>query len=435
MSQPDPPSPVRFDSNDEIRQILGHPPGWLLRWGLSFLLAATLVFLFISWLVKYPDIIPARLVLFTEQPPIRVVARSDGKISELLVSDQSVVQKNQLLAVLDNTANREDIISLDRLLDLVERAVQPEELEELSLPRKMNLGPVQPTYAEFAQATENLQYLLSKADVRRKLRSLNNQILRLGDLNNSLEKQEELQSEEVEIARQNFSRNEQLRAEGTVSALELENAEGEYIRQKRLLENFQTDIINNQLKIEQLKLEKVALRQGRMDDFNEMLRSIKERGRRLRSEIESWKQRFLIVAPISGTVSMSRVWSPQQFVKTNDDILTVVPDSSAGGISGRAILPVQRSGKVELGMRANIRLDNYPYKEYGILTGIVESISPVPEDGNYLLEIGLPDELKTSYDRQLRFSQEMRGTANIITEERRIIERVFDSILSVFKNN
>ena len=435
MEQSTPHQPIQYESNDEIRQLLGNPPGWLLRWGMSFLLAATLVFLLIGWLVKYPDIIPARIVLITEQPPIRVVARTSGKINTFYVKDRSLVQQNQLLAMLDNTSTQEDVFALERLLDIVEQAEEPDALEDLQLPRRMNLGPMQATYSEFAEATENLQYLLTQADVRRKVRSLNSQIARLGDLNNSLKKQEALQRDEVKIALQNFERNQNLNATGNASDVEMEVAEAEYIRQKRLLENYQTDIINNKLKIEQLKLEKVALRQNRKDDYNDQLRNIKEAVRRLRSEIESWKQQFLIIAPITGKVSMSQVWSSQQFVQANEEILTIVPDSSAGGIRGRAVLPMEGSGKVALGMRVNIRLDNYPYKEYGILRGIVESISLVPEDGNYIVEVTVPNDLVTTYSEQLRFSQEMRGTANIITEERRIIERIFDSILSIVRNS
>ena len=99
------------------------------------------------------------------------------------------------------------------------------------------------------------------------------------------------------------------------------------------------------------------------------------------------------------------------------------------------MLPTVNSGKVRKGMRANIRLEGYPYQEFGVLQGQVSSIALVPEKEAYLVEIALSDSLVTSYGRTIPFAQELPGTARIITEDRRILDRVFDQVLSLVKNN
>lgn len=86
-------------------------------------------------------------------------------------------------------------------------------------------------------------------------------------------------------------------------------------------------------------------------------------------------------------------------------------------------------------MRANIRLDGYPYQEYGVLPGRVSSIALAPEQETLLLQIDLPDSLITAYGRTIPFTQELSGNARIITEDRRILDRVFDRLLSLLKNN
>ncbi len=55
---------------------------------------------------------------------------------------------------------------------------------------------------------------------------------------------------------------------------------------------------------------------------------------------------------------------------------------------GKALLPVQGSGKVKVGQRVNVRLTNFPDQEFGYLIGRVESISNIPTpEGFYVLEI------------------------------------------------
>ena len=63
-------------------------------------------------------------------------------------------------------------------------------------------------------------------------------------------------------------------------------------------------------------------------------------------------------------------------------------------------------------------------------------VSINPQVGeNYLLEIALPDSLVTTYDKLIPFRQEMQGTANIITEDRRVLERIFDRVNNILKNS
>jgi len=156
--------------------------------------------------------------------------------------------------------------------------------------------------------------------------------------------------------------------------------------------------------------------------------------------IEKWKQTYLITAPISGKVSFSNIWNEQQFISTNQEALTIVPEAGVGQLTAKAILPVENSGKVMSGQKVNIRLDGYPYQEFGIIESSLKSISLVPmtfdsdNPKSYILEIGLPDSLVTTYNKTIPFRQEMQGVANIITEDRRVLERIFDRGNNILKN-
>jgi len=68
---------------------------------------------------------------------------------------------------------------------------------------------------------------------------------------------------------------------------------------------------------------------------------------------------------------------------------------------GRVETPVQRSGKVEIGQKVNIKLDNCPYQEFGMILGEVKSKSTVPKNNSYTLTLVLPDGLSSSYNKKL----------------------------------
>ncbi|GIQ58261.1 hypothetical protein Flavo103_13970 [Flavobacterium collinsii] len=96
------------------------------------------------------------------------------------------------------------------------------------------------------------------------------------------------------------------------------------------------------------------------------------------------------------------------------------------------------SGKVKVGQGVIVKLNNYPFNEYGSIKGRVRRISLVTNQqtlsdnqnkiSSYLVDIDLPNGLKTNYGVELNFHAEAKGTAEIITEDRRLIERFFDNL-------
>lgn len=95
--------------------------------------------------------------------------------------------------------------------------------------------------------------------------------------------------------------------------------------------------------------------------------------------------------------------------------------------------PARNSGKIKIGQRVTVQLKNYPETEFGVLEGKVAHISALPtKEGFYLIDVSLPENLISSYGKEIVFKQEMSGTANIITEDLRLIERFFYQLKDVF---
>ncbi|MFD2148670.1 HlyD family secretion protein [Mucilaginibacter antarcticus] len=147
-----------------------------------------------------------------------------------------------------------------------------------------------------------------------------------------------------------------------------------------------------------------------------------------------WEQKYVFKSPIKGIVQFSRFWNNGEFLQAGEPVFTIVPVKSK--VLGQMTLPSSGAGKVRVGQEVIIKLDNYPYREYGSIKGKVLSISLTTntvktekgEAETYLVNVDLPDELKTNYGSKLDFKYEIKGTGEIITRDRKLIERLFDNM-------
>ncbi|MDN3588838.1 HlyD family secretion protein [Pedobacter aquatilis] len=131
---------------------------------------------------------------------------------------------------------------------------------------------------------------------------------------------------------------------------------------------------------------------------------------------------------MDGIASFQQLWGVNQFVKRGEAILSILPmDKKA--VIGKMLVPAVNSGKIVKGEKVLIKLDNYRYQEYGIVEGFVQNISFTPDEkGTYYVDVSLPKGLQTSYNKVLPFDKELKGNAEIVTQDLRLIERFFYQI-------
>ena len=122
---------------------------------------------------------------------------------------------------------------------------------------------------------------------------------------------------------------------------------------------------------------------------------------------------------------------------TNSDSVSISDMQKDSGVEaqirGWIILPVKDSRKVAVDQNVNIRLEDYPSQEFGFIKGRIIRIESTQKNGNYLIEVELPQNLVTSFDIPIKFSREMKGSAEIITEDLRLIQRFINPVKSLLK--
>jgi HlyD family secretion protein len=156
----------------------------------------------------------------------------------------------------------------------------------------------------------------------------------------------------------------------------------------------------------------------------------------LQTQLAQWEQNYLLISPIDGFCTMTKYWQHNQNIIAGEVLATVVPQHKTK-IIGKIELPPRGAGKVKEGQFVNVKFDNYPYMEYGMMKVQIAHISLVPinkdNQKNFVLEVVFPDSLVTNYGKTLEFSQEMTGSAEIITEDLRLLDRFLNPIKSLIK--
>lgn len=112
--------------------------------------------------------------------------------------------------------------------------------------------------------------------------------------------------------------------------------------------------------------------------------------------------------------------------------MAVIPyQTGDAGLIGSMELPGAKAAKVEKGQRVLIKAEGFPFQEYGIVEGYVESRALLPlSNGNYFVLVALPQGLRTSFGRELPFRQRMEASGEIIIQEKRLLERLFEKLRS-----
>ena len=89
------------------------------------------------------------------------------------------------------------------------------------------------------------------------------------------------------------------------------------------------------------------------------------------------------------------------------------------------MLPALGLGQVKKGQEVKVRLENYPDREFGYLTGKVGNVANIPDgNGLYQVDILFPNGLKTSEEMLLPTNCQMIGTAEIVVADKRLIDKI-----------
>ena len=419
--------------SDEVQEILGYIPHWVIRSGITVIFAIVVMLFIGSWYFKYPDIISSSIIITTENPPAALIAKTNGKIEQVFVKDKQLVTENQLIALIETSANYKHVLDLEHNLDLLNRFIITfDTTKTIDFNPYYELGSIQTIYSSFLKQYRDYLNFISLNYHYRKIAAFNQQLKQIGQQNSSYKKQLNIQEQEFLLSKRQFLRDSGLYAKNVIPAVEFEKAKRDFLQKKYSLETSKNTIIGNRINETQLRQNILDLELQYTDQKNKLQLELKSAFDILQSSIDNWKMQYLFKSPVAGSVSFNKIVSANQNITVGETAFTIVPEKP-GIIIGHLQLAVTGAGKVKEHQLVNIKLDNYPYMEYGTVQGKVQSISLVPAENFYQVTIQLPQNLQTNYNKKLGFAQQMNGTADIITENISVLERLVNPLRMILK--
>lgn len=427
--------------SDEAHEILGRMPSWIIRRGVTVIFAIFAGILLGCYFIKYPDTVAAPVVITTVNPPSDLVARYDGLIDSICVTDGQQVETGTLVAVLRNAAVRGDVQRVEKQLAAIGNSPCPEWIAASWLGEKYSLGELQSVFADFQGRCRDYAHYLEADLIGRKKRLLQQQIDKNREYYDKLRRQQALLSEDLGYQRKIHRRDSLLYAENVISSADFETSTQQLLQKRNSKAGFDATLTSTELTIIQSEQQIVELTLQQENERAEYERSIDQSRQQLMAQLAQWRQQYVLEAPAAGRVTLVNYWSENQHVSVGDKLASIVPEAETEVI-GRMQVPTAGFGKVKVGQTVHVKLNGYPYMEFGVLRGTVRSLSAVPEQvqtqqgvlAAYIAEVVFPAGMRTSYKKELPMIQQMDGTGEIITEDMRLIERFIRPIVSLFKN-
>jgi len=428
--------------SEEAQAILGKAPSWVVRWGVTVVFAILAGILLGCYFIRYPDQLTAPAVITTLNPPADLVARTEERIDTLCVADGQRVRRGDPVAVLHNSADWHDVLHIARQLDASN--AQPCEVQVAAewLDSSYALGELQSAFADYQSRCRDYRHYLSTDRIATQRLLLAEQIAKNREYYANLERQRALLVEDLAYGRRSLERDSLLLAEAVISAADYEATAQSYLAKQNARAGFDASLTATELQIIQQEQQHVELSIQQENEMAEYERALHQSRQQFAAQIAQWRQRYLLEAPVEGRVSLMGYWSEHQEVHAGDKLASILPEGPTEVI-GRLLVPSAGFGKVRVGQAVHIRLNGYPYMEFGVLRGTIRSLAAVPEQVQmpsgaaivYPAEVHFPEGMMTSYGRELPMIQRMDGSAEIVTEDLRLVERFIQPIVSLFKNH
>tara|TARA_R110002073_G_scaffold72537_1_gene177069 strand:+ start:30228 stop:31529 length:1302 start_codon:yes stop_codon:yes gene_type:complete len=420
--------------SEEVQEILMNPPAWIVRWGISLIFMFMLIIMTLAFIIKYPDFVKAKVMVTTEQPTERVVSRYSGQVEKLFIKNRDTVNANEKLAIIRNTAIYKDVFVLKNIIE--NSQFNPKNFnfpfDETS---HLILGEISASLLNFEKSYTDFTLLNNLDPYNNQLRGNRVSLSEIGVRLQSQINQKKLLEQEVELRKTDFERQKKLFEKGVISRLEYESHQLQYIQMQK---NISVMAISISQMHEALSTAKSTLKTthiNQQEDRINFLKNLTQNYNLLNEAIRDWEYKYVLKSSINGVISFQNFWGENQFINAGEIAFSILPRNTTS-LVGKLVIPSQNAGKVLVGQKVLIKLDNYPYQQYGLLIGKVTNFSISPDDeGNYVVYISLPNGTRTSYNKTFKFNQELLGNAEIITEDLSVASRIFYKFRELFTYN
>lgn len=403
-----------------------------------------------------------------------------GKVTQILTEEGQVVEAGQELLKIESAPVRSELKQQqqklagqqDRLARL--ESLKNKHLQTLNLRQQQNQAQSLEKQAQLEQARQSLEssqdlYKSQKQEKQAQLEQARKAI-------QTSQAAYELAQVRLKSATEKVPRYRQAFQNGAISQDRLletvqsaQEAEKEVKRSKSQLEqtksrlqeiqsSYQTLVKEQNAESEQAKL-RLSEQQGsyssllhsnnlasiqteeKLQEIEAQIASVGGEIAQTKNQIDSLKfqiEQYTVTAPVSGTVFDFPIQNAEASVQSGDTVATIAQVENGiypeTDLVLRANMPSSETAFLETGLPAKIKLDAYPFQDYGIVEGNVSWISPDSKVANdspapsaeqsefFELEISIDRPYLDAENEKIAITPGQTATAEIVIRQRRLID-------------
>lgn len=420
-------APNRSKKNHNSSTKIGPIPRWITSWGIVMIIFLLSVILLGGFLISFPDIIPARVIISTSNPPVKIVSRSTGLISQMHVGNNQLVNEGQVISVLANPARYEDVQVIAAIIPVIDTArIFSEQMKQLKIRSGLQLGELQSSYSEVIHVLQQYQYFITKNNYHSRIEQLQKQADLQTALSLNLREKKELLRQRSQLQFSRYLMDSGLITARVISGLEYEESRKRMIDQKLSESSNEVDILQSYLNV--VEYQKSISEQNALlqNEENVLQIKLKQAARQFQGAFSQWEQKYVLRSPISGKVSFFKFWKENQFVNSGESVFMVTPLTHEYVVKGS--VGIIKAGKIKENQKILIKLTAYPFEEFGMLEGSVRGLSQVYMEDSFYLDISLDKGLLTNSGKPIPPQYLLNGTGEIITNDKSFFQRLLETL-------
>lgn len=414
------------DRSEEVQDIIDRMPTRWTWWVAGLMMCLVGITVLLSFVIEYPDTVDGEISVTGQIAPVRLVANAGGRLHLLRKKGQHV-RKGDVIGFIENGA---DYNCLGHIEDLLKS-----DSNRPSFRSELELGELGPSYNAYVLAWNTWDRLRSSGRFRNERGNLASQLRGARHEDHALQASLKMKKRERDIVADQLRKDSILLAKGLISELEYHSRENEYYAVSEAYLALLASQRNAEAMVEGGKLSIDRSHLEEKEAIDQAAKKMVSKRNILLNDLRLWKEKYYFIAPTDGELDFLGFWRENSVVVSGMELFCIIPKRNK--VHGEVAIASDGAGKVRSGQKVNVKLSDFPYDEYGMLVARVIGVSKLTaqkktSDGNligvYLVQVDFPDGLTTNFGKKLSLNFESKGSAEILTRPRRLIERLFDNL-------
>jgi HlyD family secretion protein len=407
---------------ESFNEIISRKPSFLARWALLLFGGILLLIVTASWFIHYPETITAKATLTGTNAPKEIIPKQDGKLIKLFITNNDSVKQGGILGWIESNAKHEQVLQLHEQLNNAARFLRENKTEKITKlfeNNYENLGELQISFQQFFTAYQQFSDYLINGFYLQKKKRLYEDLAWLQKMNVNINEQKKLQLQDLTLTQESYNANQSLLNDKVISQEDFRAQKSKLIGKQLTIPQLDANLLANETQQRDKQKEIVELEHTislQKDIFQQTLQT-------LQSSVDDWMKKYLLIAPITGKVLFNMPLQENQFIHAGRSLGFVNPYDSR--FYAEINLPQNNFGKIDTGQQVQLRLDAYPYNEFGVVKGKLQYISTIATDSGFVAYVQLNNGLNTNQHKELQYKSGLKAEALIVTKDMRLLQRLY----------